>query len=129
MNRRQLTWMIVLAAAFAVLGIYFAKHDQSSYAASTARMGERLLPKFPLNETAQITVRQSDSEMNLVKKADRWKVRERGDYPANFSEISDLLRKIWDLKITQPVRVTAPSSLARLELSAAKGSNSVTVAE
>ena len=128
MNRRQLTWMIVFAAAFAVIGIYFARHDKSSYTASTARMGEKLLPKFPLNETAQITVRQ-ESEMNLLKKGDRWVVRERGDYPANFSDISELLRKLWDLKVTQPVRVSAPSSLGRLGLATGKGSNSVTVAE
>ena len=129
MNRRQLTWMIVFAAAFATVGVYFAKHDQSSYTASTARMGEKLMPKFPLNETAQITVRQAESEMTLLKKGDRWVVRERGDYPANFSEISESLRKLWDLKVTQPVRVTAPSSLARLELAPSKGTNSVTIAE
>jgi hypothetical protein len=42
-------------------------------------------------------------------------VRERGDYPANFSQISGLLLKLADLKIVQTEEI-GPSLLGRLEL-------------
>jgi hypothetical protein len=43
-------------------------------------------------------------------------VRERGDYAANFQEISDLMLKLLELKVTQSEQVGA-SLLPRLELS------------
>jgi hypothetical protein len=42
-------------------------------------------------------------------------VRERADYPASYEAVSDMLRKLWDLKIVQDVKV-GPSQFARLEL-------------
>ena len=46
--------------------------------------------------------------MNLVKKNDSgWTVQERADYPANFEQVSDLLRKLWDLKTVQEVKAGA----------------------
>ena len=42
-------------------------------------------------------------------------MRERGDYPANFSQISELLLKLADLKIAQTEEV-GPSQLGRFEL-------------
>jgi hypothetical protein len=42
-------------------------------------------------------------------------VKERADYPASFQEVSELLRKLWELKTVQDVKV-GPSQLPRLEL-------------
>ena len=42
-------------------------------------------------------------------------MRERGDYPANFSQISELLMKLADLKVAQSEDV-GPSQLGRFEL-------------
>src|SRR5262249_47132744 len=48
----------------------------------------------------------------------------------NFSETSELLRKIWNMKITQPINVGSAASLARLELVAPdKGTNGGTALE
>jgi hypothetical protein len=71
---------------------------------------------------------QANNELNLVKKDDLWRVRERSDYAANFSEISGFLLKLRDLKVVQSEKV-GPSQLPRLELAAGQGTNSATVVE
>lgn len=115
MNRKQLTLLIVLAAALGGLGWLAYQKQQSSYAESKVRLGEKLLPNFPLNDVAQFTIKQPKAELTLVKKDDVWTVAERGNYPANFSTISDFIRKFWELKVTKPVRAGA-SRLPALEL-------------
>lgn len=115
MNRKQLTTLVVIAAVLGLLGWIAYRQRTAPYEESTGRMGEKLIPDFPLNEVARLTIRQSSNELNLVKQEDVWAVRERGGYPANFGNISDFLRKVWDMKVTQPVRV-GPSRLPALEL-------------
>ena len=64
--------------------------------------GRKLLgEKFPVNDVAAINIRQEKDELNLVKKDEVWRVRERGDYAASFSEISGFLLKAADLKVVQ----------------------------
>ena len=54
--------------------------------------------------------------MNLTKKKEEvWTVRERADYPADFDKVSALLRKLWELRPVQDVKI-GPSQLARLQL-------------
>ncbi len=44
-----------------------------------------------------------------------WTVKERADYPADFDKVSALLRKLWELRPVQDVKI-GPSQLARLQL-------------
>ena len=60
-------------------------------------MGQKVFPSFPVNDVAAIHVKAA-GDLHLVRKDDRWRVQERNDYPANFSQISDLLLKLADLK-------------------------------
>jgi hypothetical protein len=115
MNRKQLITLIVVAVVLGALGYWAYQKQQNPYVESTRRMGDKLMPNFPLNDVAQITLRQASNELNLVKKDDVWTLRERGGYPANFNNIHDLLRKVWELKITKPVP-TSESRLSVLEL-------------
>ncbi len=77
---------------------------------------------------AHIVVQRGSNEVNLVKKDDVWRVRERNDYPANFTDISGFLVKARDLKITQSQKV-GPSLLPRLQLAPGAGTNSAVVVE
>ena len=115
MNRKQLTLLIVLGAVLGGLGLLAWKKQQQPYVDSTQRMGEKLLGEFDLNAVAHITIKQSKGELNLTKKDDAWTVKERGNYAANFANLSELLRKLWEMKIAQPVKV-GPSRLPMLEL-------------
>ena len=56
-----------------------------------------------------------EAELNLVKKEDDWRVKERSDYPADFEKVARLLRKLWELQAAQDVKV-GPSQLGRLQL-------------
>lgn len=129
MNRKQLTILIVLVALVGGTGWVFLKRQHNSYMPTSLKMGRKLFPKLPMNDVARIQVKDSSSELNLVKKEDLWRVQERGDYPANFSQISGLLVKAADLKIGQSEEVGA-SQFARLELlDPAKGKDSGTLLE
>jgi hypothetical protein len=115
MNRKQLTLLIVVGAVLGGLGWVAYQKQNKAYTDSTQKMGGKLLPNFPLNDVEQIVIKQSGGELHLAKKDDIWVVKDRGDYPANFSNISDLLRKFWELKVAKPVK-TGPSRLPMLEL-------------
>ena len=56
-----------------------------------------------------------ETRLDLVKKDGLWCVRERNDYPANFSEISSFLLKAADLKAAQTEEI-GPSQLGRYKL-------------
>lgn len=115
MNRKQLITLIVFGVILGALGFWAYKKKQAPYQESTARMGAKLVPDFPINDIATITIKNRDASCNLTKNNDVWTVQDRGGYPANFGNVSDLLRKVWEMKIAKPVRV-GPSRLAQLEL-------------
>ena len=129
MNRKQLTILIVLVLLIGGAGLVLFNRQSNSWKPSDQKLGQKLFPKFAVNDVAQIHVKQSGAELNLVKKEDLWRVLERGDYPANFSQISELLLKASDLKIGQSEPIGA-SQFAKLELiDPAKGTNSGTLVE
>src|SRR5205823_4779309 len=70
---------------------------------------------FQLNDMSKVTIKESGAELNLAKIEETWRVRERVDYPADFSKVSSLLRKLWELRPVQDVKV-GPSQLGRLQL-------------
>jgi hypothetical protein len=115
MNRKQLTLLIVVGAVLGGLGWVAWQKEQAPYKESMQKMGGKVLPNFPLNDVEQIVVKQPKAALVLAKKDDIWVVRDRGDYPANFGTISDVLRKFWELKVAKPVK-TGPSRLPMLDL-------------
>ena len=115
MNRKQLTLLIVLGVVLGGLGYLAWQKQKEPYQQSTAKMGGKLLPDFPFNDVEQIVIKQPKAELTLAKKDDLWVVKDRGDYPANFSNIAELLRKFWELKIVAS-RPVGPSRLPMLEL-------------
>ncbi len=114
MNRKQL---ILLLAALIVLGgagLVLRNRNEESWNTSGGKMGQKLLPNFQVNDVAAMHIKGA-TDLDLVKKDDRWRVRERNDYPANYSEISDLLMKLRDMKVTQADPIS-PSQLGRMHL-------------
>lgn len=115
MNRKQLTLLIVVGAIVGVLGWVTWKNSSKAYTESSSTLGAKFLPNFPLNDVEQIVIKQGASSTTLAKKDDVWVVKDRGDHPASFDTISDVLRKFWELKVAKPVK-TGPSRLPMLEL-------------
>src|ERR1043166_2053490 len=129
MKGKQLTILVVVCAVLGVLGwvIYSKRNGADSDSADAS--GRKVFKNFPLNDVERISIRQVNTQLNLVKQNDIWTVQERNNYPANFGNISEFLRKVWELKVAQQVEA-GPSQLARLELLPPdKGVNSGTLVE
>ena len=129
MNRKQFVILVVIAVIAGVVCYRVTRQREESF--KTSDTGARkLIPNFPINDVAQVRIKQSTGEVNLVKKDDLWRVKERADYPANFTELGDFLRKVQDLKTIEEVKVGA-SQMGRLELNSPDkaGTNSATLVE
>jgi hypothetical protein len=131
MNQKQLIILIVLGLVIGGLGVAIYNRKAASWKQTDQAMGQKILQDFPVNDVAQIRIKQPDAELNLAKVDDQWTVKERWNYPANFSEIGDLVRKMGDLKSVQALQV-GPSQYGRLELLSPdkeKGTNAGTLLE
>jgi hypothetical protein len=126
MNRKQIIILLVLVLALAGVGYLIRQRQTKSWSPTSTSMGKKLLGDFPINDVAHLEIKNGTNQVNLAKKDNLWRVRERDDYPANYNEISDFLIKARDLKIVQTEQV-GPSQLPRLLLTADQGTNSATV--
>ena len=114
MRGRQLAVVLVLLAVLGGVALFLHSRRASSWR-DTATSSEGKMLKFPLNDVSHLTIKNSTAELNLVKKDDLWKVKERFDYPADFDKVAALLRKLWETHPAQDVRI-GPSQLVRLQL-------------
>jgi hypothetical protein len=115
MNSKQLTLLIALVVVIGGLGLLMKSRQQSSWQKGAAGAGGKLLDKFDYNAVASLSIKGASNEVTLVKKDDGWRVKERSDFPANFSTIADFLRKAADLKVVQTEPIGA-SQFERMEL-------------
>jgi hypothetical protein len=128
MNRKQLALLLVLGIVLGGAGLIIRNKETESRRGGNLGLGKKLLGDFSVNDVSTIALKQGADELHLVKKEDLWRVRERKDYPANYSEIRDFLLKVGDLKVVQSEKAGA-SGMARLALAAGPGSNSALVVE
>lgn len=115
MNRKQLLILLVLVAVLGAAGLYLYRGNESSWKGGTRAAGQKLLGELPVNDVAQIVIKGGTNELHLVKKDNLWRVQQRGDYPANYSEISGFLLKAADLKVVQSEEI-GQSMLGRYKL-------------
>ena len=115
MNRKQLINLVLLGLVVGAVGVFLYRQRAASWNQANQAMGQKVVKDFPLNDIAQFRVKEPETELNLAKVEDQWTVKERWNYPANFTEVSDLLRKIWELKSVQTLQV-GPSQYGRLQL-------------
>ena len=128
MNRNQFTLLLFLLVVLGIAGLMVYHRQNDVGKAGDPAIGRKLLPNLPVNDVAHIAIKQGTNELNLVKKDNLWRVRERNDYPANYSEITDFLIKAQDLKVVQSEKV-GPSQLSRLNLTAGQGTNAALVVD
>ena len=129
MNRKQFFILLVVGLVVGGFALSLVNRRHASFKTSDTGTAEKVLPNFPINDIGQLRVTQGTNVLNLIRSNDIWNVKERNGYPANYSEISDLLRKLWELKPNQEVKVGA-SQLGRLDLlEPGKGTNSGTLLE
>lgn len=115
MNRKQFLILLVVVAVLGGAGLALVWSDIADYRASGAKIGAKLLPKLKIADVAEVRLQDAKNQSTLVRKEKNWVVQERGGYTASFQEISDLLIKLVELKVTQSEQVGA-SLHSRLEL-------------
>ena len=116
MNQKQLLILVVLVVALGVVGLVIHQRNQTSWqGASRQGAAAKLLGDLPVNDVASIVIKGGTNELDLVKQDSVWRVKQRNNYPANFSEISSFLLKAADLKAVQSEEI-GPSQLGRYKL-------------
>jgi hypothetical protein len=114
MKGKQLLLLLLLVGGLGYAGYLSFQGSRESWSQKgTGGAGTKVVT-FPINDVTQVQIKDATAEVNLVK-GDDWTVKERADYPANFDQVSELLRKLWDLKTVQEVKA-GPSQHPRLNL-------------
>lgn len=101
MNRKQFLLMLVAVVVLGGAGLAMFWQELSGYKASGAKIGAKVLPELKAADAAEIRLKDDKSEITLVSKNGSWSVKERGGYPADVGEISELLAKLVEAKIVQ----------------------------
>jgi hypothetical protein len=128
MNRKQLILLFVALAIIGGAGLVLLQRHQQSWTESGAQIGQKLLSHYQVNDVAAIHIK-SDTDLTLDRKDDGWHVQERGQYPANITQIKELLLKMGDLKVVQSDPIGA-SQLGRMHLAEpGKGADSAVLLE
>jgi hypothetical protein len=120
MKSKQLTILVLAALVLGGGGLLVLKNRQAEFAESKGNVGGVVLGTFDVNAVAGLRLTQGTNAVNITKAGDDWVVKERGGYPANFDEVRSFVRKLAELKVTQPVKVGA-SRLPMLELTKEAG--------
>ena len=128
MNRKQFALLLFLLVVVGLAGLMIYNRQNDFRSTGNQALGKKLLGDFPFNDVAHVVLKQGTNEVNLVKKDQLWRVRERNDYPANYSQISEFLLKLSDLKVVSSEKV-GPSQLPRLALVPGQGTNAALVAD
>lgn len=117
MKSKQLLSLVVVAIVLVCLAWWSSQRGKP--AAGTVKMGDKVLVGLAdrINDVGSIRI-QAPSGTAVVTRVDGlWRVPGKYGYRADFTKISDALRKLADLKITQVMRLT-PVQLEDLHLQA-----------
>jgi hypothetical protein len=114
MNRKQFIILLLALAVISAAGLVVLNRHKQSWTVREAKVGEKLLPNFRPNDVAAIHIKAA-VDLNIENKDGAWRVRERGNYPANYEHVKNLLLRIRDIKIVQSDEI-GPSQRPRIEL-------------
>ncbi|HEY0792183.1 MAG TPA: DUF4340 domain-containing protein [Chthoniobacterales bacterium] len=114
MKGRSLLWLVVAALVAVAVMVVISLTRDAPWQGSGHHL--KVFANLPVNEVTQIRVVGPNATLTVARKADRWRVAERSDYPAAFSKVRDLLRTLWDLKAVRELQV-GPSQFDRLQIS------------
>jgi hypothetical protein len=108
--------LIILVVAVCVLSLaaYTLVLNQERGGTGT-KLGEKLYDNLPMNEVSEIRIFALDGSVTLAKGDLKWGVKERNGYPANFMDITSLVKKVAALKKGRSFKAE-PEALSRLSL-------------
>jgi len=128
MNRKQLMTLLVALVIVGGAGLVLLQRHQQSWTEAETQIGQKLFKDYKVNDIAAVHIK-GDTDLTLERKDNGWCVQQRGDYPANMTQIKELLIKMGDLKVVQSDAIGA-SQLARMHLAEpGKGADSAILVE
>lgn len=107
MNRKQFLWLMLAVLVLGGAGLALFWKDLTAYRDSGAKIGAPLMPALKIGDVARLRLQDAEHEVTLAIRDKVWRVEQRGGYPADFSEISGLILKLLDAKVTQSETVGA----------------------
>jgi hypothetical protein len=110
---RLLIALVVVGVVAAILHFSGSGGAVSEVSSSTSK--KKIFSDFPINDVSKVVIKEKDGSVTLAKGEKSWEVSEREGYPANAEPIIQLLRKVWDLNIVQPITI-GRSQYGRLNL-------------
>jgi hypothetical protein len=113
MKTKTLIFLVIILGILVGAGILIIR--QKAPERNEGRMGAQLLEQLPANRIASIIIKSSDDSVSLVKEEGQWVVKTRFNYPADFGKITDLVRRVKDIKIGRKFR-SSEDTLRRLSL-------------
>ena len=109
------TFIILVVILAVLVGIGIALFPSSETPVGNETMGTLIFENLPANEITTIIIDLPDDSVTMVKKQDKWVVKNRFGYPADFSKITDLIRQLKQTKAGRKFPET-PSVKKRLSL-------------
>lgn len=109
------TTVILILTCVIAAYIYFFTQKNNKAKQALFQQGSKLFNDFPVNEITKFTISDATNSITLLKKNEIWVVDNYYDYPADFDKVVSLLKKIYNLKIGQTIRVRK-NSLGKLKL-------------
>ena len=97
MKTRTLIILLIVLGLLAGAGALITRLEAPDRSKSS--LGTPLLKDLSVNDIASISINDPEQSVSLTKHEDRWVVVERFNYPADFSRITDLVRKLKAVKI------------------------------
>jgi hypothetical protein len=116
MNRKQLAFILLALVFMGSAGLILVHRHHSVWTAREARVGEKLLPGFRLNDVASVHIKGS-FEFNIVRTDGIWRMPERFNYPVDYLQLKETLMRIRDVRVAQS-EIVGPSQRGRVQLEA-----------
>jgi len=91
--------MLILLIVLGIMaGISLMVANMKSPTTPKATIGGPFIKDFPINDVASIVIQSKEDTVSLGKKDDKWVVKSRFDFPADFKKIIDFVKKWRDAK-------------------------------
>lgn len=101
MKKSQLwvLWALVLVMG-AVIGVMLRTQGAKVPVSACRLAGQNVFASFPANQVTEVLIEGATGKVTLSKRDGMWQVSEREGYPANVSQVNQMLRTLADVKIT-----------------------------
>jgi hypothetical protein len=117
MNARIAVVLVVLLVVMGGGALLIREQGAAQKPAAAGTLGQPLLKGLKAADVAAIAIREPRGTLTLKRRADRWTIAERADFPADLEKVRDFVLKAIDLKIGQ-LEPIGEKDRARLALDA-----------